>query len=350
MARIAIIDDKINSNLLVMGHTIEYIFISEEKESEVNTCTHSTIIARILENYAEEYELVNIVLTNNINKNQHIKRLEKALKICLWQKVDIICMSLGTEIISEGRYLVDVIKELYQNGIIMIAAADNEENYILPAFFSEVISVGVDKKNSVFSGEYIYMKENFLNINILANCDLKSLFSDRILYPSTSYAVPVIVAKVNNIINQGFVGQTYIRKVLLKEAKLVKEYTFEKRHIKVDLPIVVSDDLSKIEWEKLMNYMAEKYKVESIGIDFLNDTKDFRFFPVKNDFDEVISFIESYTRADIIVIALNKREVEYDIKVVKEDGKYRCIVLGENDEEIYFTIKEIGDSIIRHLC
>lgn len=88
---------------------------------------------------ASQAELYSVKVLNKKN-TASVSLIIKALDWCIQNDIDIINMSFGTDCYSE--ILEDKIKQAYNHGILMVAAAGNEGNIQYPAKFPEVISVG----------------------------------------------------------------------------------------------------------------------------------------------------------------------------------------------------------------
>ena len=101
--------------------------------------------------------------------------------------VDIVSMSFGME--SYSQIFKEVLEGAYNNGILLVAAAGNEEDILYPAKYSDVIAVGaVDKDNNkVAFSSYGYELELVapgVGINTTSLNDEYSLVS------GTSFAAP----------------------------------------------------------------------------------------------------------------------------------------------------------------
>ncbi len=93
MAKIAVIDDWINPRYIKSIERIEYIFLEEAVDCEkryISESTHATLIAKMLETYATNYTVLNIVLALRMDEDQDIWKVRKALEICETQHVDIV--------------------------------------------------------------------------------------------------------------------------------------------------------------------------------------------------------------------------------------------------------------------
>lgn len=120
------------------------------------TQTAGVISARIngigMEGIASKAEVYSVKILDSENKAT-ISAVIKAIEWCIQNDIDIINMSFGTNVYS--KILHEEIKKAESQGIVMVAAAGNNESKIqYPAQYPEVISVGSidDKlKSSQFS-------------------------------------------------------------------------------------------------------------------------------------------------------------------------------------------------------
>ena len=81
-----------------------------------------------------------------------VSYLVAAVEWCIQNRMDVICMSLGTP--SGPRVLENVLQDAYERGITCVAAAGNESTHIaFPAAFPTVISVGAVGRFGTFPEE-----------------------------------------------------------------------------------------------------------------------------------------------------------------------------------------------------
>lgn len=139
--KIAIIDDEINEKY-VKNVLIEKIYVINDMNITNNIeNTHSTKILSILNKMAKvDFQVVNIIVFDE-GKSTTIKSLQTALQICLDLDINIICMSLGTTRISEYDFMRNEIMQLYQKGVLLVAALNNDYHITLPACVKQVLGV-----------------------------------------------------------------------------------------------------------------------------------------------------------------------------------------------------------------
>lgn len=349
MARIAIIDDWMNPRYLSKKDSVRYIPIGNDKtvtECQGEEYTHATVIMKVLELYAEDYEIMNIVLARKLNEPRDIREIRTALKVCLNEQVDIVCMSFGTDRISDGAYISDLIGQLYERDVILIASADNNGYYMLPAAMPEVIGVDLDRKGTIEAGEYIVQKKNYRNTDVAVNCNLELSLQGKRFYPSTSFAVPVIAAKINGYLNEGCFGQREVRERLRADAVGTDSWEYAAGDMEAGdmevgdmLPVIGSHSIEMEEWIRIMDVMNRRFDIETIGVDYVAAGRDYRFLSVV-DLDGhswigQLDFIERHTTADMILAALVDESVDCDVFIEKEKDRYRCII-PETQEDVKF--------------
>lgn len=348
MAKIGIIDDWVNPKWLDRKRKIQHIFVREEDEKknwDKNLLTHATTIAKILERETRKFEIINFVLTLQMDEAVNIQLLKKALELCQKEEINILCMSLGTAQLSERNDIYPLLRREYEEEVILIAAADNVGNYILPAAFDEVIGVDAIMEEGD-SCKYYRCKKNLWNIDFKVKFCFPIQMQDKYFYPSTSYAVPVIAARINDLLNQGVKGQKEIRQQLEKKASGYLEVKGErqKEEKKRLLPIVGSCDLDEKEWSVLADFMQRRSGYEVIGLDVDEKIKDGYFLKLseqnKKKWEDIICWAEEYTVADIIFVSALKKNKSFDLWIEKtQEGKYQCIV-PETRKEIYIDSLE----------
>ena len=159
--------------------------------------SHGTICAEILDQFLEDYELINIEALPNENLGKRkamgsIQALREALEICLDLKADIVSISAATTLLSDSAVICDLAFKLSQTSIL-VAALDNHGFVSLPASYPFVIGVQADRAGFLKPGELACRREDEAGAPFYAGCGQKtqSGFSYR---PSNSFAVPVAAA------------------------------------------------------------------------------------------------------------------------------------------------------------
>lgn len=205
---VAVIDDGINENVYDVGPLIHDIEITRElrirrrEPHNSHLPTHGTICAAIIKKYAPDILLSSVrILDDECRgvKNQLIK----AIEWCLEKKMDVVNLSLGTIHYKDFDAVKRVINEVSRKRLIIVASCHNHNVYTCPASFSSVIGVKSDRSRSLEEGQFIYNPYPFDGIEITACAAhyLKDIYGgDKHIYPSNSYAAPLITAEVCNLI------------------------------------------------------------------------------------------------------------------------------------------------------
>lgn len=359
MARIVIIDDWINPKYISKSIKIDYIFIDpllslEKKNNSITT--HASLVAKVLEHYGKEFEVINIVLTMKMIEDVTIHKVKKALHICEKIEPDIIVMSFGTERIGDGRILSKIIQRLYHKNVIMVAAAANNGMYMLPAGMHEVIGVGAVVNQSLPAGLFIASAENFWNIDFIVNDNLNITLKRRREIPSTSCAVPVIAAIVNSAINEGYYGQSEIRKYLEEKSTQQKLISSDNlfnidNEITEDIPIIVLKGFSKLEWNQLIQDMNERFNVECLGVTSKKKELDYCIMYGRGDIIQSLKFIQNHTVADLILLDndIDFKKVYPDIFVEKDKDYYIVTIAEKNIKTHFITLNSMNNYLIRSL-
>ena len=127
-----------------------------------------------------------------------------------------------------------------------------------------------------------YCIDEPLNANIIANCNFE--FLNKYGYSmSNSFAVPVAVGYINNLLNSG-VNKKQISSKLHSLQKydvsdLYKKFLTNQND---SIPIVFLIDNSNILCQKYMDIFYHQYEVQATAISTIFDTEDIRIKKVKN--------------------------------------------------------------------
>jgi subtilisin family serine protease len=162
--------------ILDSGCNIEYqegISFIDEDVTDLNG--HGTSIAKIIKEYNPDAKLY---IAKVLNHNGYSVDIEPVVAGIYWAiscRVDIINMSW--QVRRDEKAIHDAIKKAYQNGIIIVAAAGNKNDFIdalikelnyhynnleianeirYPAIYDEVIAIGAIKKSWIFNGHEKY--------------------------------------------------------------------------------------------------------------------------------------------------------------------------------------------------
>lgn len=210
MAKIAIIDDAICNSFLEKPITARYklidgafCMIEDEDNVEDNLyLTHGTLVAKILQQYATEYEIISVQILDNwfLQHKCSTELLLIALDFCIRSDIDLIHCSIGTERLSHIREMDDLLSQIIQSNIPIVAACSNAKYRTIPASCANVFGVMCDEENILPEGTFALLKNPYLNIEFVANYQLP-IIGGRGGAKSNSLAAPVITAKINDLLN-----------------------------------------------------------------------------------------------------------------------------------------------------
>ena len=166
---------------------------------------HGTIVSNLLAKSDETKDGI-ITTGDNIklsevrvldeNNQAPVSRVVEGLQWCIDHQIDIVNMSFGMD--SNSQVLHQVIQQMQEKGILMIAAAGNNGEQAgthvqYPAAYSEVIGVGSVDENLSYSsfsakGDQVELMAPGENIPITTYWDIQGVGS------GTSYAAPQVTA------------------------------------------------------------------------------------------------------------------------------------------------------------
>lgn len=217
---IAIIDTGISlnyfDNVTSLESNINFSNVNRVHEDSIpdNTMTHGTICASIIRTYAPFAPLHSLNVF--INGSSNVESIIMAIQYCLKRNIKIINMSFGTNYIKNDSNLENIINLAADKGIIVIASASKNGIITYPAYYNNVISVGVKTELNLCKNKIIVNENTFSLINIFA-CGIQRLYKEkRLIHVTTnepSYATAVVSALVYNTLCV-FNGKANSKKIL----------------------------------------------------------------------------------------------------------------------------------------
>jgi len=324
LSRIAIIDTEIDPNH-IKNKAIEYIDLCGGGGEMSNALSHGTICAMVLEHCAVEYELVNIrIFQESIGKVfGELGLLCEALKLCRDLRIDVVSLSAVTSILSDSRHLFGTTNDLLESTII-VSALDNRRYMTVPTAYPHVIGVRNDSAGLLSPGDLAYSTNDPYNANVFANCDFPFLRRCKHA-PSNSFAVPVVVSHINNLLNQGLPKQAVEAMIYnLKPYPLSEKFScLDNSTVQTmrEVPIVfVSADSANMT-ATLMDELYEKYKVQSSTLSLYDCPFDVRI-KVLDDISGIkddVRFMEKHYKTDLIFICGEQRHIETIRQIISID-------------------------------
>jgi hypothetical protein len=201
---VAVIDCGVNSSYFSIGKLKYDMFVT--RFNRVHHCNsnvlpisiHGTVIAGIIRKYAPQVEFCSINIFPNQSMKTTSKHLITALKWCYSMEIPLINMSVGSITQSDFKNISRIINKLCDNGQTIVAAANNNGRYTLPAMHSKVIGVASDLALNGYS--YLKLQSN-RELNYIASSRHTLLLPTQQVFEtrgSNSAAAPTITAAVAN--------------------------------------------------------------------------------------------------------------------------------------------------------
>lgn len=212
MLKVAFIDDGIMEGIEDMPSDVKkYIATNDgvrlwDNQDEAYYLSHGTMCWWIFRNYvkSDDFCLYDIRVLNPQTQKADYQVLLKALEFCLKEGITLINMSLGTTCFTENE-TNDVLRKLYENGAVMIAAKSNENRMTLPSCSPYVIGVIRDHGDLLKKDEYAVLDQDIGNINIVSHCKFEEIEKKYgiVLSKANSFSAPYISAIVCNAMLSG---------------------------------------------------------------------------------------------------------------------------------------------------
>lgn len=164
---------------------------------------HGSICAAILKKYNKESEIISIQILNE-NGRTDIQNLVVALEWCIHQEIPVISLSAGSMDIDDEKCLQDIVSELTEKKIVLVAAANNSNTVTYPASMKGVVGVKCDLSNTLSPEEIFVDVKDIRNIEVTVGTlkDCEDLKEYRLGFHN-SFVVPYVSAKVAGLLEQG---------------------------------------------------------------------------------------------------------------------------------------------------
>ena len=312
MVRVAIIDDEINLRYLAHPErVIKKMSVLHQPPRAAEKCTHSTVCAMIWEKCGSNYEIIGIQAMADRRKSASIHSLAEALNLCHHLSIDMVCMSIGSSILSDFPKLDGILSRLYNTGIIMVAALSNSGHITLPASDPRVVGVQCDWQRFMEPGQISWESAHPLGIQLTASCAYDGL-PVPFYGPSNSYAVPVAGAKIAKLLNAGVKSFPELLSHLKKEScRKAESSLFSLRREEIlwisqnfqrQLPWVLIIREDETLDEKIISQMHDGFGYEVVGIRD-HASRDIRLFGIKDlsmPLEASVFYLEKHVKSDLI--------------------------------------------------
>ena len=242
--------------------------------------------------------------------------------------VDVINMSLGTVSLSDDR-MYNICKRLYDKGVILVSAFDNEGAISYPAAFDCVIGVdGSDLCRKV--DDFIFYEDKILNVAAKGGMQrVKWCEPDNIIVKGSSFACAHATNKIVNIYKNG-----------IKSFEEILEY-FKS----IAIQIIAYEEKE----EKVFEYKIDR----AVIFPFNKEMHNFVRYPELLDFKVMEVYDTKYSSnvgRKTTDVMIDKSVKEYCIKNI-DDIKwdlFDTLVIGHTEKLLSYIGKEnIVDSLIK---
>lgn len=242
--------------------------------------------------------------------------------------IDIINMSLGTVSLSDDR-MYNICKRLYDKGVILVSAFDNEGAISYPAAFDCVIGVdGSDLCRKV--DDFIFYEDKILNVAAKGGMQrVKWCEPDNIIVKGSSFACAYATNKIVNIYKNG-----------IKSFEEILEY-FKS----IAIQIIAYEEKE----EKVFEYKIDR----AVIFPFNKEMHNFVRYPELLDFKVMEVYDTKYSSnvgRKTTDVMIDKSVKEYCIKNI-DDIKwdlFDTLVIGHTEKLLSYIGKEnIVDSLIK---
>jgi hypothetical protein len=338
MKTILIIDDIINKKYLKNKYIDIFLLNSTKKNierlsNEIYGCTHSTIIAQILErNVKVTFKIINIALKCDVERKIDIEDLSVALEIGLDYDVNVINLSIGSRKLSDIKYLKKVIEEINNRKIPLICSISNSMDMTIPASLDCCIGVANDFDNIYPPQKILKVEENILGIDYVVNS--AKLLKNEFYKPSNSYSA-------------AFISAAYLNSELFKDKNKIRFNARKKENNHIPKIIFINFD----EYLKIINIFIEKHNIEAIGI--LIDMQKVLLFSVNEikyySTEEVEDIIKTII-CDIVLIFSDKNKIKIssnDLIVTKNKDNIILKDCKGSIEHIQGDLQEMVEILIK---
>lgn len=345
--KIAIIDEGIKTEKLNHPENIRCQINMFEKDNIIKSGNHGTNCAKLLESCTKGYELLDIRIVEQWNNPANVNNLILALERCIEEKVDFICLSAGTEYLSEAQYFEKIIKKLQKEGICVIASLSNQGYVTLPASYKNILCVIMDWNCLLQPRECIRIDHPFLGEIIVAN--VQSYIGQSNYLKGNSYAVPIVMGWILNRIKK---ENKQKKKIKLQDIiKMFQFYPNYKSFIKKDWgiernnPIIAVKSSDKKDIKSLTDIFIKSYNLETILI--YNRTRQIKYYrtalgslSMKSLFD----YTDRYIKCHIISCFFNidekiKDEINYDLIISIKEREVVVYV----EDVLFYKFPKHGD-------
>lgn len=344
--RVAIVDEGIDRQALLYPERIRKTLILHEGTTlhDIPEGEHGTACARLLEQCTDNYELFDVRITESWNAPVPVNDLKRALECCIREKINIICLSLGTIYLSEESVLTPVMQEIKEKKIRVVASLSNEGKLTLPGAYPEVFCAAMDWQDCLKPGECRIAYHNILKRIYVVNIKIGA--NKRGDWRGNSYAVPVIAGELINWIkiHDWDTADKWLENQIVSFSGF-KRASWGK--ISENPVVSIYGSRKYFQPEALLSTFSEEFRLEAAALVEKDSGKNFQILS-KNGYgasrQELLSDMDSYLGVFLLLSFYEEENIEqkrnfYDVEVFcketevefYEDGKFVCIVSISSD-------------------
>lgn len=339
--RVAIVDEGIDRQALLYPERIRKTLILHEGTTvhDIPEGEHGTVCARLLEQCTNDYELFDVRITENWNAPVPVNDLKRALECCIREKINVICLSLGTIYLSEASVLTAVMQEIKEKKIRVVASLSNEGKLTLPGAYPEVFCAAMDWQDCLKPGECRIAYHNILKRIYVVNIKIGA--NKRGDWRGNSYAVPVIAGELINWvkIHDWDTADKWLENQIVSFSSF-KRASWGKLS---ENPVVsIYGSREYFQPEALLSTFSEEFRLEAAALVEQDSGKNFQILS-KNGYgasrQELLADMDSYLGVFLLLSFYEEENIEqkrnfYDVEVFcketevefYEDGKFVCII------------------------
>ena len=190
---VVIIDSGYSSKLIsqkISGHNIV------DRSSDIHdTVGHGSAVLNIIYNICPNVSACVIKAFHDIDGLTYDDLCDALQYVIENISCKVLNLSLGFDYVEDHNRLHGLIKQLHQNGVIIVSAFDNSGHMSFPAAYGEVIGVDIDHKNNTY--EISYIENGIVNIKVgyrhIKTVDQKGT---RIIVQGASFATAYITGLI----------------------------------------------------------------------------------------------------------------------------------------------------------
>ena len=331
----------------------------------------------VLDRCTREYELVNIQAVPDYSDKGSAKTfgcvddLVSAIDLCYELNVDIVSMSAVTSLLSDSRILYEKMKKLSEWSVI-VAALVNAGYVTVPASYPFVIGVQNDSENSLSTGKMAYRHDAVFGTDVFANCAFPFLYEQG-AGPSNSFAVPVVTAYINDMLNSGQARPSSVFECLKGLPEYTKNQEAFARIVEIKeiidrvsprppVPYVYIQTDNNELCLKLMDWLFDNEEVQSCALVREMDKYDIRLCrrDTQISLQKQLQYMQWFYKTDIVFVCGNNsfceavENVEYSVKLIcgsqtvdmVTEDKNIAVTYDDLPNELYMTLyvdEEVDD-------